>query len=154
MRQLPYGRDKEELMVNLMLKKQAVREMHFVLNLTEDSRIEMENTLNFSVDYMDNNQRCVAKFRQIAKEKAFTPRLSIEVEMRGFFVCEGIFTDDDKRQAHVQAYDALFPYMQAIFSQITMNAGLPAMMLEKVRLDPRSVNVPSAPPAQNNNNLC
>ena len=141
-------------MVRLTLKKQAVREMHFTLNLTEDSRIEMENTINFSVDYLDDNQRCIAKYRQIAREKAFTPRLAIEVEMRGIFACEEIFGEEDKKLAHVLAYEALFPYMQAVFSQITLNAGLPAMMLEKVRLDPKNVSVPTPAPNRNNSKLC
>ena len=65
----------------------------------------------------------------------------IELEIIGIFNCQGIENGEDKQNAHVQIYNYLFPYTQSMVADLSAKAGLPPLMIERVDLDPKEVNI-------------
>lgn len=116
----------QNIMVNL--EERLIPEVQLRVSPAKDGEFRVNNSYNFRMDYADDNSRCVATLiHTSASEDASA--LYIRVEMRGFFACEGIDSDDDKRVAHVLAYQALFPHMQAFIRTLTCDAGLPPLMV-------------------------
>ncbi len=128
-------------MVAVNLIKQQVREVHFVNALEKPGQIQLENSFNFRVDYMNNNQRCVAKLYHSAKMKDDPDKLFVSVDIIGMFQLEGVTSEEAKREAHVQCYNQLFPYLQSVVTQMTTAGGLPGFMMKKGNITKDNIRV-------------
>lgn len=128
-------------MVYLTLQHQSFKNIQMKVDLKENTEIEIESTFSFNVGYNDDNSVCVAELKQVLQHKADPEQLSIVVEGKGQFVCEGIVSDEAKKEAHVMAYTLLFPYIQHLIARLTVDAGLPPLMINLTKMDPESVNI-------------
>ena len=63
----------------------------------------------------------------------------LSVEMLGVFKCEGVESEEDKKQIHTQCYDQLFPYMQSEVSHLCTASGMNGLVLRKAKIDPSQV---------------
>ncbi len=98
-------------MVTVTLATQRIREVHFVNHIDKSGQIQLSSSFNFHVDYAADNTRCVAKLYQSAQMKDDPDKLFISAEIVGIFNLQGVTDEDTKREAHVQCYDQLFPYL-------------------------------------------
>ena len=49
----------------------------------------------------------------------------------GIFSLQGVVDEETKRDAHVQCYDQLFPFLQSTVNQLATASGLPGFLLKK-----------------------
>jgi len=101
---------------------------------------QVRNDYSFRLDYLGENSNCIAELvhTTVAQEGEDVFRLS--VTMRGFFRCEGINGKEDKRAAHIMAYNILFPHMQAFLRGFTADVGLPPLMVPPMPPDPERIS--------------
>ena len=128
-------------MIQVDLQQQSFRQVNMVMNLQENRQMEVENTFALQVDYAEDNKACMAVLRQAVRDKEKPEEFAVELVLAGLFACEGIETDEDKKQAHVKYYEALFPYAQSMIAAMTVSAGLPAFMAPRARLDPEKIQI-------------
>lgn len=121
-------------MVALSLKKQFFKEIYMERNAEENKQLNLESTFSFSVSYNDDNSFCVGTLRQEIKSKQDAKEFHIVVEGLGYFDCEGIKEDEDKKQAHVQSYTLLFPYIQNMIAELSRQAGLLPIIVNMVQM--------------------
>lgn len=94
------------------------------------------NSFSFSVNYNQDNTRCMAKLYQCVKDKTDTPdhRFFVSVELVGIFEVSGPLTDEDKRDFHVACYQQLFPYAELLAKQTCAAGGMPNFLLLRQRM--------------------
>lgn len=118
-------------MVNVTLTTQRIREVHFVNHIDKSGQIQLTSGFNFHVDYAADNSRCVARLYQSAKMKDDPDKLFISAEIVGIFSLQGVVDEETKKDAHIQCYDQLFPYLQSTVNQLTAASGMPGFLLKK-----------------------
>ncbi len=126
-------------MVFLKLQQQAFRKVDMVVNIGAQSDMELESSFSFSMDYNEDNSQCAARLNYDIHLKEAPEKLKVIVECLGVYACQGIETEADKKQAHVQAYNLLFPYVQGMIAHMMVSAGMPALMVEMMQLDPGDI---------------
>lgn len=128
-------------MVYLSLQRQNFTGVQMKVDLKADTEIELESTFSFNVNYNDDNSGCIAELSQKVRQKSNPDEFNIVVDCRGQFVCEGIVSDETKKEAHVMAYTLLFPYVQNMIARLVMEAGLPPLMLGMAKMDTKDVAI-------------
>ncbi|MBR2490791.1 MAG: protein-export chaperone SecB [Ruminiclostridium sp.] len=128
-------------MVYLSLKQQVFKEILLSVDVKEDATLELESTFSFNVSYNEDNSLCIAKLRQEVRSNSASQLFNIVVEGIGHFVCEGINTDEDKKQAHVNAYALLFPYVQSKIADLSRDAGAQAVMIDMAKMRIEDVKI-------------
>lgn len=126
-------------MVYLTLQRQRFKTIQMNVDLKENAEIEIESTFSFHINYNEDNSACTAELKQMLRHKSDPEQLSILVETNGQFECEGIVSDDTKKEAHVMAYNLLFPYVQNLIARLTVDAGLPPLMIRSSKMEPKDV---------------
>lgn len=122
-------------MVYLSLQHHSFTNIHMNVELKPDTEIELEVGYSFNLNYNDDNSGCIAVLKQSVKEKNNPGEFDIVVDCKGQFVCEGIVSDETKKEAHVKAYALLFPYVQSMVAHLAVEAGLPPLMLGMAKID-------------------
>lgn len=128
-------------MVFLNLKQQVFKELNMVMTVEKNTEMQIDSRFSFNVQYADKNEFCVATLRQELVYRDDPNKFHIIVESIGNFACEGISSENDKKQAHIQAYTLLFPYVQNMVGQLAISAGLPRLMIEMVKMKAEDVNI-------------
>lgn len=99
-------------------------------NITSEQSIELENRFDFSVNYTDDHKHCIAtlicEIRSSGNHELFYMKL-VNI---GEFECEGIETDDIKKEAHIECNRILFPYTQYMVSNLAVRSGLSPVYIE------------------------
>ena len=138
-------------MVQVNLIRQQLKTVEFVCNITQNKQLKIENTFSFHVAYAEQNTRCRAHLQQCAISKDDSEEFRITVDVFGYFTCSGILLPEDKKDAHIQAYQQLFPYAQSLIAYLTSNAGIPSFVVPRAAMDPNRIHVnkpaPATPPA-------
>lgn len=119
-------------MTYVSLNNHKVKEIYMKIDLKNPSKIKLKNAVEFNISFNEDQSLCKATLKHKIEAISTPEEFNIIVECCGLFTCEKeIETDDDKNFAHIQAYDQMFPYMQNTIAQLTMNAGLPPLMIER-----------------------
>ena len=126
-------------MVFLKLQQQAFRKIDLLVNVGTQPDMELESSFSFSMDYNENSTQCVARLNYDIHMKGEPEKLRAAVECLGVYACTGIEKEEDKKQAHVQAYQLLFPYVQGMIAHLMVSAGMPALMVEMMQLNPDDI---------------
>lgn len=122
-------------MATVNLLQQRTRELHLRNDMNRMGKLELKSNFNFSVKYAPDNQRCVATVYQSFEDKSADAAFSVSVTLEGVFSCQGMRTPEDKKQVHLMAYEALFPYLQSVVGQLFASTGIPGFMVKKMSLD-------------------
>ena len=67
--------------------------------------------------------------------------VSVSVSYEGIFETDEIRNDEDKKRIHVQAYYSIFPYMQAMISNIFVSTGLPPIIIQPMEMKTDEVSL-------------
>lgn len=126
-------------MVYLSLKQPKFKKIHMEIDVENKSQLDIEVTFSFKVKHSEDNSSCIAYLHQDLKEKNIPSQFNISVELLGYFSCDGIVTDYDKKISHIQSYILLFPYMQNMIAQLTSSAGMPPLMIEMIKMNPDDI---------------
>ena len=134
-------------MAELNMLTYKLQDMQFFNKLETAGQIPLENSFSFSVNYNQDNTRCVAKLYQCVKDQTdgADHRFFVSVELAGFFEVTGPITDEDKRDFHVMCYQQLFPYGEMLVKQVCAAGGMPNFVLlrRKMTRDNVMVNRPA-----------
>ncbi|MCD7802212.1 MAG: protein-export chaperone SecB [Clostridiales bacterium] len=122
-------------MATVTLLQQRTRELHLRNDVKKQGQLQLKSNFNFNVKFAANNQNCVATLYQSFEDKSGEEAISVSVTLEGLFSCQGVMSDEDKKSVHLQAYDALFPYLQSVVGQLFGSTGFAGFMLKKVPLD-------------------
>ncbi len=128
-------------MVYLNLQHQVFKEIHLSVNIQKGMKLEVESTFSFNVNYVEKDTKCIACLKQEIKEKTDSSKFSVSVEGIGIFACEDINSPEDKKQAHIQSYNLLFPYVQNMISSLTISAGLPPLMIKMANMKVEDISI-------------
>lgn len=110
-------------------------EIEFVNKHENGARIEFENKYSYNVKYSKNNN-CIGEFTVEVNDKANKDKFHIKA------VIQGIFTYDsgiEKEIIHVQTFKELFPYARTMISALTVNAGLPPVILPTFDIESQNI---------------
>lgn len=110
-------------------------EIEFVNKHENGARIEFENKYSYNVKYSKNNN-CIGEFTVEVNDKANKEKFHIKA------VIQGIFTYDPgvaKEIIHVQTFKELFPYARTMISSLTVNAGLPPVILPTFDIESQNI---------------
>lgn len=131
-------------MVDLTLTNQVFKNINLTIDIKENSNVELNNTFSFNVNYNQENTTCVAVLKQQLTHKEGAEKFSILVEGIGQFVCEGIVSEETKKEAHVLAYNMLFPYVQNKIRDLAIDAGMPPLIIPITKMSVSDVQITGA----------
>lgn len=123
------------------LKHESLKELNFSINIEETNELELESRYTFNIDYDKDLSSFIATLIHETRDTKHNNEFNIFVKLIGYFVCEGITDSYSKQEAHIQAYTLLFPYVQSIIANLTMNAGLPPLMIPRANITTDNIEV-------------
>ncbi len=133
-------------MKEIELKGYKVTEVRFVNKVQGNQKLELSNKYSYNVGYSKVNT-CKGEFRAEVADKNNPDQFSITVVLEGFFVTAA---DMAKEVLHIKTYDALFPYVKSFVSTLTVNAGVPPVMIPYVDISGQSIYRVEMPIKPNN----
>lgn len=133
-------------MKEIELKGYKVTEVRFINKVQGNKKLELSNKYSYNVGYSKVNT-CKGEFRAEVADKNNPDQFSITVVLEGFFVTAA---DMAKEVLHIKTYDALFPYVKSFVSSLTVNAGVPPVMIPYVDISGQSIYRVEMPIKPNN----
>ena len=122
-------------MVSISLISQSIKNARIEVNPMPNGEHPIEAPMNYSVNFRNDGKEFRCLFRQEVRSKDIPGGIEIMIEMVARFSCMEITTDEERREAHVESYKMLFPYMQSIVSDFMQKAGLTPINLQPVKMD-------------------
>ncbi len=129
--------------MELNMLSYKLQDMQFFNKLDKPGQVALENSFSYSVDFSQDNTRCIAKLYQCVKDKEpdQNHKFFVSVELVGMFELTGPVTLEDKKDAHVQTYQQLFPYAEMMVKQVCAAGGMPNFVLLRHKMDRDKVAV-------------
>lgn len=122
-------------MKNITFKAFKASEIEFVNKHENGTRIEFENKYSYNVKYSPNNT-CICEFTVEVNDKANKDKFHIKAVVHGIFT----YNPESKKEIiHVETYKELFPYVRAMISSLTVNAGIPPVILPNFDIESQSI---------------
>ena len=122
-------------MSNVSFKSFRATEIEFVNKHDNGTRIEFETTYTYNVKYNQNNL-CMGEFTVEVFDKNNKEKFRIKSVMCGIFSYK---PDVKKEFLHVETFKEMFPYARAMISNLTVNAGLPPVIIPQFDIESQSI---------------
>ncbi|MBE6716751.1 MAG: hypothetical protein E7573_07510 [Ruminococcaceae bacterium] len=117
------------------LKATKVENVEFINKLPPNTKIELSNKYSYNVGYSKLNT-CAGEFRAEIFDKNSPDTFRLTVIYKGFFATA---PDTEKERLHVATYNALFPYVRAFVSTLTVNSGMPPINMPFIDISEQSI---------------
>ncbi len=122
-------------MKNITFKAFKASEIDFVNKHENGTRIEFENKYSYNVKYSANNT-CIGEFTVEVNDKADKDKFHIKAVVLGIFT----YNPEAKKEIiHVETYKELFPYVRTMISSLTVNAGIPPVIIPNFDIESQSI---------------
>ena len=118
-------------------------QLRAVVEIPDDTEIETVNSVSMRADYRKDGQRMMLELEGISKSEEHPEWFDLYAKIVGVFECTPVETAEERKQLHLEGYDLLFPFLQSLFADFTVKAGLPPYHLEKPTIDFHDVIVES-----------
>ena len=130
-------------MAQMHMISYKLQDLQFFNKLDKPGQVNLENNFSFSVNYVPDNSRCMAKLYQCVKDKSegANHNFFVSVELLGVFAVEGTVDDESKKDIHVSCYQQLFPYAELAATQVCAMGGMPGFRLLRQKMDRDNVMV-------------
>ena len=122
-------------MNNVTFKSFRATEIEFVNKHDNGTRIEFETTYTYNVKYNQNNV-CMGEFTVEVFDKNNKEKFRIRAVMCGIFSYK---SDVKKEILHIETFKEIFPYARSMVSNLTVNAGLPPVILPPFDIESQSI---------------
>lgn len=122
-------------MNTVTFKGYRATDVEFVNHHDNGTRIEFENTYSYNVKYAPDNV-CIGEFTVQVKDKAAPDKFRIKAVILGSFTYD---PSVKKEKIHIESFKELFPYARAMISSLTVNAGLPPVILPSFDIESQSI---------------
>ena len=122
-------------MSNVSFKSFRATEIEFVNKHDNGTRIEFENKYTYNVKYNQNNL-CMGEFTVEVFDKNNKEKFHIKAVMCGIFS----YNPEVKKEVlHVETFKEIFPYARTMISSMTVNAGLPPVIIPSFDIEKQSI---------------
>ncbi len=122
-------------MSNVSFKSFRATEIEFVNKHDNGTRIEFENKYTYNVKYNQNNL-CMGEFTVEVFDKNNKEKFHIKAVMCGIFS----YNPEVKKEVlHVETFKEIFPYARTMISSLTVNAGLPPVIIPSFDIEKQSI---------------
>lgn len=122
-------------MKNITFKAFKASEIEFVNKHDNGTRIEFENKYSYNVKYSPNNT-CIGEFTVEVNDKTNKEKFHIKAVVLGIFT----YNPETKKEIiHVESFKELFPYVRSMISSLTVNAGIPPVILPSFDIESQSI---------------
>ena len=110
-------------------------EISLVNKMPNGTKLRLDNKFSYNVKY-SKELTCQGEltFDVVAKENP--EDFHIKVKMVGIFTFK---EGSDKDLLHVETFDILLPYVRALISTLTVNAGIPPIILPNITMEGQSI---------------
>lgn len=122
-------------MKNIQLKAYRIEELNFVNKLPVNTKIELTNKYSYNAGYSKINT-CRGEFKAEIFDKNNPDKFSIKITLIGVFI---IPAEMEKEKLHVATYDAIFPYVRTAVSNLTVNVGIPPIIIPYADISGQSI---------------
>jgi preprotein translocase subunit SecB len=120
---------------NLVFKGFRATEIDFVNKCENGTKLEFENKYSYNVKYSTNNV-CIGELTVDVNDKGDNDKFHIHAVIQGMFS----FNPEVKREIlHVQTFKELFPYARTMISSLTVNAGIPPVIIPNFDIESQSI---------------
>lgn len=124
-------------MSNLKMNGYKVTELKFYNKAENGQRLKLQNTYSFNVRYTADSRKCISQLDVKVGDNEQPDAFGITMTLFGDF--DVLDTSVAKEKLHVEAYKALFPFARAIVSSVTVNTGVPPIILAEMDIEKQSI---------------
>lgn len=135
-------------MGELIFKGIKVEELDLTNKLEKQGQLDIQQRASFNVKYTNDGLHCAANLTIDMMEKSSPMDFNFKISATAFLDCE---PGMDKKEIHKKAYDEVFPHVRSLVMTIMVNAGLPPMVIPKVKMDESNIKVAGKEPQSDNN---
>lgn len=125
-------------MGELIFKGMKVEEIDLTNKLEGQVKLDIEQRASFNVKYTNDNLHCAANLTIDMMEKTAPMDFNFKISATAFLDCE---PGMDKKEIHKKAYDEIYPNVRTLITTIMVNAGLPPMVIPKVKMDDSNIKL-------------
>lgn len=122
-------------MRNVTFRAYKASEIEFVNKHDNGTKIEFENKYSYNVKYSPNNT-CIGEFTVEVNDKANKDKFHIKAVVLGIF---NYNPEVKKEIIHIETFKELFPYVRTMISSLTVNAGIPPVILPTFDIESQSI---------------
>lgn len=108
-------------------------------NITEPKEIKVDIVHEFHVDYAENAERCRAVLNAGLKMEGHPEILTVICTVIGEFEMQKVSSDEDKKKVHIECYNKIFPYGQALVARLCTDAGLPPFYVTQIEMNDNNI---------------
>lgn len=110
-------------------------EINFVNHLPGGTKIQLETKFSYNVKY-SKDLTCRGELSAKVTDKENPDKFSISITMVGIFTYE---EGADKDLLHIETFRTLFPFARSLVSTITVNAGIPPVILPNIDIEGQNI---------------
>ena len=125
-------------MGELIFKGMKVEEIDLTNKLEGQVKLDIEQRASFNVKYTNDNLHCAANLTIDMMEKTAPMDFNFKISSTAFLDCE---PGMDKKEIHKKAYDEIYPNVRTLITTIMVNAGLPPIVIPKVKMDDSNIKL-------------
>lgn len=125
-------------MGELIFKGIKVDEIDLTNKLEGQVKLDISQRASFNVKYTSDNLHCMANLTIDMMEKSAPMDFNFKISATAFLDCE---VGMDKKEIHKKAYDEIYPHVRALITTIMVNAGLPPIVIPKVKMDSSNIKI-------------
>lgn len=127
-------------MVEVELLGYKIRRINMHNNLSESGSLQLENSLEFNIDYADNDRSAEATLFAYLRHNKNPDVFLLELDVQAIFSVHGIKDNDGRDEASIKCYDELFCCLNEIMTYLAINTGLDDFELEKPKIFKQSAD--------------
>ena len=125
-------------MGELIFKGMKVEEIDLTNKLEGQVKLDIEQRASFNVKYTNDNLHCAANLTIDMMEKTAPMDFNFKISATAFLDCE---PGMDKQEILQKAYDEIYPNVRTLITTIMVNAGLPPIVIPKVKMDDSNIKL-------------
>ena len=125
-------------MGELIFKGMKVEEIDLTNKLEGQVKLDIEQRASFNVKYTNDNLHCAANLTIDMMEKTAPMDFNCKISATAFLDFE---PGMDKKEIHKKAYDEIYPNVRTLITTIMVNAGLPPIVIPKVKMDDSNIKL-------------
>lgn len=121
-------------MIEVELLGYKIKEIDMHNNLSETGLLQLESSLEFNIDFVDDNGSAKTTLIGYAKHRKNPDMFFLKLELQAIFGLHGIENNEDRDEASIKCYNELFLYYKEIMTYLAENTGLDDFDLDKPRI--------------------
>lgn len=136
-------------MGEIKLNGYVVNELDLTNELKQPGKLNISTRASYSVQYAKGDNKCIGTCVVDMMEESAPNDFNFKISVRGMFEYE---EGMDKKDIHKETYNELFPFVRILVANTFTNAGLPPMMIQKIKMDDSNINVGGEPNPEKDDN--